>query len=205
MEAPPRPCGSHSGSCLSNANCSFLSWRRRFAAIFAIVTKKWLPVGAGALVALPSIVGLLGERSSLLQIPLRSRWQANQSVAPLALLSLGGYFAGYSDRLGLAAEIAVFAMLALAIAGTVVARRRRAVLWTALGAIVVYRGIGRARTARGAVRVDGSQRARERGLSRALRPRRDLCRGDCLARRSLRLTRRVIWLLPPWRPESPWR
>ena len=108
------------------------------AAIFAIVTRKWLPVGAGALVALPSIVGLLGERSSLLHIPYGVEWQANQSIAPLALLSLGGYFAGYSDRLGLAAEIAVFAMLALAIAGTVVARHRRAVLWTALGAIVVY-------------------------------------------------------------------
>jgi hypothetical protein len=108
------------------------------AAIFAIVTKKWLPLGAGALVALPSIVGLLGERGALLQIPYGVEWQANQSIAPLALLSLGGYFAGYADRLGLAAEIAVFAILALAIAGTVVAWRRRAALWTALGAIVVY-------------------------------------------------------------------
>jgi len=96
------------------------------AAIFAIVTKKWLPLGAGALVALPSIVGLLGERGALLQIPYGVEWQANQSIAPLALLSLGGYFAGYADRLGLAAEIAVFAILALAIAGTVVAWRRRA-------------------------------------------------------------------------------
>jgi hypothetical protein len=108
------------------------------AAIFAIVTKKWLPLGAGALVALPSIVGLLGERSALLQIPYGVEWQANQSIAPLALLSLGGYFAGYADRLGVAAAIAVLAMLALAIAGTAIAWRRRAALWTALGALVVY-------------------------------------------------------------------
>ncbi|HEX3368036.1 MAG TPA: hypothetical protein VHS56_00540, partial [Candidatus Cybelea sp.] len=107
-------------------------------AIFAIVTKKWLPLGAGALVALPSIVGLLGERSALLQIPYGVEWQANQSIAPLALLSLGGYFAGYADRLGIAAEIAVLAMLALAVAGTAIAWRRRAALWTALGAILVY-------------------------------------------------------------------
>ena len=108
------------------------------AAIFAIVTRKWLPLGAGALVALPSIVGLLGERGALLQIPYGVEWQANQSIAPLALLSLGGYFAGYADRLGLAAEIAVFAMLALAIAGSLVAWRRRAARWTALGAVAIY-------------------------------------------------------------------
>jgi hypothetical protein len=105
---------------------------------FALTTKKWLPVAAGTIVALPSIVGLVAERGSLLRTPYSIAWQANQSVAPLPLLSLGGYFAGYADRLGIAAHIAVWTIVALALAGVVLAYRRRAVLWAAAAAVLVY-------------------------------------------------------------------
>lgn len=108
------------------------------AFVFALATKKWLPVVAGAIVALPSIVGLVAERGTLLQIPYSVEWQANQSIAPLPLLSLGGYFAGYADRLGLAAQIAVWAILALAIAGIVAARKDRVAIWAAAAGVAVY-------------------------------------------------------------------
>jgi hypothetical protein len=108
------------------------------AFVFAIATKKWLPVVAGAIVALPSIVGLVAERGTLLQIPYSVEWQANQSIAAVPLLSLGGYFAGYADRLGLGAQIAVWAILALAIAGIVAARKERAAIWAAAAGVAVY-------------------------------------------------------------------
>ena len=47
------------------------------------------------------LVGIVAERGMLLRIPYGVTWQANQSVPPLPLLALGGYFPGYSDRLGI--------------------------------------------------------------------------------------------------------
>lgn len=106
--------------------------------VFALTTKKWMPLLAGAVIALPSIVGVLGERGVLLQTPYSVQWQANQSLSPLPLLALGGYFPGYADRLGTIAQIAVWAIVALAVAGIVIAYRRRAVLWAAAAAAFVY-------------------------------------------------------------------
>ncbi len=106
---------------------------------FASATKKWQPLVAGALIALPSVIGVVADRSALLGIPYTVTWQANQSIDPLALSSLGGYFAGYSDRLGLTAQIAVWITLAIALAGLILAARRsRAVIWAALAAVALY-------------------------------------------------------------------
>jgi hypothetical protein len=104
---------------------------------FACATRKWLPPIAGVVVAMPSIVGLIAERGSLLNIPYVAEWQTNQSVAPLPLLGLSGYFAGYADRLGVAASVAVWIVLALALIGAVVARRRIAA-WIVLAAAIVF-------------------------------------------------------------------
>jgi hypothetical protein len=106
--------------------------------VFALVTKKWLAPVAGVLVALPSIVGLFAERGALVQTPYSVQWQANQSLSPIALLSLGGYFPGYADRLGLAAQVAIWTLCAFALAGVVAARRLRAVRWAAAAAGLVY-------------------------------------------------------------------
>ncbi|MBV8530996.1 MAG: hypothetical protein JO104_06735, partial [Candidatus Eremiobacteraeota bacterium] len=106
--------------------------------VFAFVTKKWLPPLAGVLFALPSVIGLFAERGTLLQTPYALEWQANQSVAPLLLLGLGGYFAGYADRLGMAATVAVWIVLALTFAGTFTARRTRTALWMFAAAVVLY-------------------------------------------------------------------
>jgi hypothetical protein len=108
--------------------------------IFALVTKKWLAPLAGVLVALPSIVGLFAERGALLQTPYSVPWQANQSLSPVALLSLGGYFPGYADRLGLAAQVSIWILCAFALAGVVAARRLPAVKWAAAAAGLVYLG-----------------------------------------------------------------
>ncbi len=105
---------------------------------FAFATRKWLPPILGAIVAMPSVIGLLAERGALLRIPYEVEWQTNQSVAPLALLSLGGYFPGYADRLGAAAAVCVWIVLALAIAGAVAARRLRAASWALGATVIVY-------------------------------------------------------------------
>jgi hypothetical protein len=105
---------------------------------FACVTKKWLPPVAGVIFGLPSAVGLIAERSTILQTPYSLAWQANQSVAPGALSALGGYFAGYADRLGPAASVAVWAILALALAGVVAGRGSRAVIAATCAAVVLY-------------------------------------------------------------------
>lgn len=106
--------------------------------IFAFVTRKWLPPIAGVVYALPSMAGLVAERGTYLRIPYNLTWQSNQSVAPAALSALGGYFPGYSDRLGLTAALAVWAMLALAFAGVVVGHRSRSVIGTTLGAALLF-------------------------------------------------------------------
>jgi hypothetical protein len=107
--------------------------------VFAFATKKWLPVVAGAIVALPSIIGVVAERSTLLAIPYTVTWQANQSVDPVSLLGLGGYFAGYADRLGIAGQVAVWAIFALALAGLILsARRSRGAIWAAVAAALLY-------------------------------------------------------------------
>jgi hypothetical protein len=104
---------------------------------FAVATKKWLPLVAGAIFALPSIVGLVAERGTLLRTPYIVEWQTNQSVAPVALLGLGGYFPGYADRLGIVAPVAVWLVLGLAVAGALLAFRSRAVIWTIAAAAFV--------------------------------------------------------------------
>ncbi len=97
-------------------------------AIFGLRTKKCLPPLAGLVVALPTIVGLIAERGTIVRTPYSLAWQTYQSVPTGALSALGGYFPGYADRLGLAAAIAVWAVLALALFGVVVARKSRAVI-----------------------------------------------------------------------------
>ncbi len=107
-------------------------------ALFAAFTKKWWPLLAGAVVALPSIIGIVADRAALLQTPYSVEWQANQSVDPLSLLSLNGYFPGYADRLGVAAELAVWSVCALALVGAVLARRRQTAIWAAAAAALVF-------------------------------------------------------------------
>ncbi len=110
-------------------------------AAFALTTKKWQPLVAGAIVALPSIVGLVADRGALLQIPYGVEWQRNQSVAPLALAGLGGYFPGYADRLGVVASAACWIVLALALAGALSARRSRAAVAVFAAAVALYLAI----------------------------------------------------------------
>lgn len=106
--------------------------------VFASTTRKWLAPVFGIVVALPTVIGLFAERSSLLHIPYGVAWQANQSVPPLPLLSLGGYFPGYADRLGWIAAVAVWTVVLLALAGFLCARRHEAVIWSLTVAIIVY-------------------------------------------------------------------
>jgi hypothetical protein len=105
--------------------------------IFAFVTRAWLPVVAGAIVGLPSAVGVVADRGALLRIPYGLEWQTNQSVQPSALLGLGGYFPGYSDALGIVAVVAVWIVIALGITGAVTARRSKVAIVAIAAAAVV--------------------------------------------------------------------
>lgn len=107
-------------------------------AVFAILTKIWLPVAAGIAFSLPSAVGLLGDRAALLAIPYTLAWQKNQSLPPGALLGLGGYFPGYADRLGVAASLAMWVLLGLAVVGLIAQRRSAAIIGAALAAAALY-------------------------------------------------------------------
>jgi len=123
---------------LAEAQLQFFIVAMLALVIFAFVTKKWLPAIAGVVIGLPSAVGLIAERGTILRIPYSLTWQANQSVAPGALSALGGYFPGYADRLGIAAAVAVWGILALAFAGVVARRRSRAVVAATGTAVLIY-------------------------------------------------------------------
>ncbi len=105
---------------------------------FACATRKWLPVAAGFCLGLPSIVGLAGDRATLLAIPYTLTWQKNQSLPFAGLLGLGGYFPGYADRLGVAASLAVWVLLGLAVAGLVARRRSRVAIAAAAAAAALF-------------------------------------------------------------------
>jgi len=105
--------------------------------VFAAATRIWLPVLAGALAGLPSLVGLAADRATLLRIPYGLEWQTNQSIQPAAFVGLGGYFAGYSDALGIAAAAAAWIVLALAIAGAVTARRTKSAKFAIAAAALI--------------------------------------------------------------------
>lgn len=123
---------------LVSAQLQFFILAMLALAAFAIVTRKWLPLLFGTLFALPSVIGLAAERGTLVRIPYEMTWQANQSVPALALLGLGGYFPGYADRLGIAAAVAVWIVLAIAVAGAIVAYRTRAAVWALAAAALLY-------------------------------------------------------------------
>ncbi len=123
---------------LAHAQLQFFIVAFIAACTFAAVTQKWRPLLAGIVVALPSMIGVVAERGSLLQTPYNLEWQANQSLYPLPLLTLGGYFTGYADRLGIVAQAAVAIVVALSLCGVIVAHRRRGVLLAAAAAVLVF-------------------------------------------------------------------
>jgi hypothetical protein len=106
--------------------------------VFALTTRKWLPLLTGVLLGLPSVIGLVAERGTLLLIPYGVTWQTNQSVAPLPLLGLGGYFPGYAERLGMLAAGAVWIVVALALVGALAARRSRVAIAAVAAAAFLY-------------------------------------------------------------------
>jgi hypothetical protein len=108
------------------------------ALVFAIVTRKWLPLVASIVVALPTFIGVIAERGTLIQTPYILEWQANQSLYAGPLLTLGGYFAGYADRLGVFAQAAVALVVAMALCGTAIGYRSRYIIGAAAAAVAVF-------------------------------------------------------------------
>ena len=97
---PGRLRGSSRALDRADRSAAAVLYRRAAAlSVLAIATKKWLPPLIGLAVALPSIAGLIADRGTCSD-PVYVEWQINQSLAPVPLLGLGGYFPGYADRLG---------------------------------------------------------------------------------------------------------
>ena len=123
---------------LAQTQLQFLIVTLTAALFFALATRKWLVPAAGVVMALPSAIGVIAERSALAKTPYTLAWQANQSVLPAALTALRGYFPGYADHLGDLAAIATWILLALAIVGVVAFRRSRAMISAAVVAILLF-------------------------------------------------------------------
>jgi hypothetical protein len=90
--------------------------------------------------SLPVWIGLAGESGYLQTIPYSLVWQNNQSVDPLAAMQLVGYFALYANALPWFAAAAMWAIVALAMAGAIGAlvRSPRRAMWPVLGALVAW-------------------------------------------------------------------
>jgi hypothetical protein len=89
---------------------------------------------AGFIVYLPSLVGIVLNRHTLLGWPFTIAWENAQSVPIQSGLLLQGYFTHYADRaFGGPITIAVVALALLALAG-VILERRRSTAALALGA-----------------------------------------------------------------------
>ncbi|MBV9263355.1 MAG: hypothetical protein JO324_03465 [Candidatus Eremiobacteraeota bacterium] len=123
---------------LAQTQLQFLIVALAAALFFALRTRKWLVPVAGAVMALPSAIGVLAERSTLAKTPYTLAWQENQSVSPVALTALRGYFPGYADHLGILAAVATWVLLALAIIGVVAFRRSRSTIVAAVAAVALF-------------------------------------------------------------------
>lgn len=68
-------------------------------AVWAIVTRKWLPFTVGALLGVPTFVGITFGYDELAQIPYTLAWQRGQSVQAVDAIVLSGYYANYDQIL----------------------------------------------------------------------------------------------------------
>ncbi len=98
--------------------------------------RMWLPVATWAVMGAPILLGVIFRAKEFGATPVTLTWEQTQSVAPVSALLLSGYFAKYTlgfDKLGV---IAISLVVAVALAGLVLAWRSRRIV--AVGAATAF-------------------------------------------------------------------
>ncbi|MHB8153710.1 MAG: hypothetical protein ACYDG3_11735, partial [Bacillati bacterium] len=92
--------------------------------VACIRARRWLPVVTAAVIALPSIIGVVSSWRWLAATPFLPSWQIQQSVPLLKGMLLSGYFVHYASALPRSVLYALLILCALALAGAVHLRGR---------------------------------------------------------------------------------
>ena len=124
--------------CVIAAQLQYLLLALAFVLWLAVARRHCLPLVTGVIVALPAIVGIAGNTRALAGIPYTLQWASAQSLRPIDAAALTGYFADYTSRFSPLAFDAVWAMLALAIMGIVVSKRRTFAVAFSFAALVAW-------------------------------------------------------------------
>ncbi len=103
-----------------------------FCALLGVVKRKYLPLVAATIVALPTVIGVLSNVSTLRRIPYNVDWMRSQSIMPGEGAALTGYFARYAFGFPAITFDAVWCFLAFAIIGAVSARAKRSAAFFSL-------------------------------------------------------------------------
>lgn len=103
------------------------------AAGFAL--RRWQPLIAALVLALPVWLGVLLGHAELARIPYTLAWERSQSLALLAALQARGYFARYATALGTFGHAADAAFAILALLAAWLARARQALLAVAVALV----------------------------------------------------------------------
>ncbi len=92
-----------------------------FALVFAwsILRRRIFVLLAGFVAALPIIIGIIANESTLLATPYNLAWQADQSVDPVQALLLQGYFTHYTQGFPAFTTYALWGICLLALAGAI--------------------------------------------------------------------------------------
>lgn len=112
--------------------CVYAAVARSRAALRALLV--------AVLASLPLWIGFFAERTYLRSTPFTLTWQQSASVDPLSALRLGGYFARYALSLGWLADAAMWTIVAIAVAGALLAlvRDPKRTVWPVLGVLAVW-------------------------------------------------------------------
>jgi hypothetical protein len=121
--------------CVVSVQIQFFLLALAFVACIAVVRRRPLPLVTGAIVALPSIVGVAANVHLVAGTPYALPWQSLQSIRPVEAAALTGYFPGYTRGFPPLAFDAVWAMSALALIGAATSRHRARTLGFAALAI----------------------------------------------------------------------
>ena len=111
--------------CISAAQLQFFLVLIAFAAYGTAARRGFLPLVTGLIVALPTVVGVIGNGSTLAAIPYNLSWQTVQSLPVIDAAALTGYFANYVAGFEPFSFDAVWAMGALAAIGLVAGNQKR--------------------------------------------------------------------------------
>ncbi len=99
LRSRPRPLALVALAIVAMFQLQFAVFVGPAVAVWLILRREWVALATLALVAMPTIVGLVAYRGLVGSIPYLLVWQRDQSIAPLQAIVFGGYFAHYADAM----------------------------------------------------------------------------------------------------------